>query len=291
MAQYIVKGSQNIYDIAVQLYGSIEGVYDLLISNSWLDMDTDLKAGMELSYHDYFVINGDITSEINSRELKPANLERKVYWKSTNHSQVFQFDVDPSEESAGFMVSGEGVMTIDWGDNSDMDVVNLQKNANKIEHHFDNIVDGRTVKIYGDFTLTSFSASGIHSQLYALRNVTVDEFTCNGNNWNLDCLFLFDGTYLVNLMGNRIHDLSPIVSLSLQKLDLRYAVFDSPTVLDDYLVQIVENYGNRRNCEVLLSEAPGERGMEAINTIISETEWNASGAWVFNINGNIITAS
>lgn len=291
MAQYTVKGSQNLLDVALQLYGSIEGVYDLLISNSWLSMDTELKAGTVLTYHEYFAINSDIVSEIGNRKLKPANSERKVYRKAADYPQVFQFDVKPDEEGIGFMVSGEGVMEIDWGDNSSMEIISLKKDVDEVEHYFDSAVTRRTVKIYGDFTLTFFSASEIQSQLYALRNVTVDEFSCNGNKWGLECLFLFEGTYSVDLVSNTIHDLSPIVGMNLQRLDLRYAKFDSTDVLDNYLVQVVENYGNRRNCEVLLTSSPGERGMKAISTIVSEPEWNASGAWVFNINGNIITAS
>ena len=46
MAQHIVKPNQNIFDVAIERYGSIEGVFDLLISNDWLDMSTDLTPGM-----------------------------------------------------------------------------------------------------------------------------------------------------------------------------------------------------------------------------------------------------
>ena len=52
MATYKVKLGQNIWDVAMQLYGSVEGILDLLISNDWLDMTTDLEVGMDLEYHD-----------------------------------------------------------------------------------------------------------------------------------------------------------------------------------------------------------------------------------------------
>ena len=57
MAIYKVKPAQNLYDVALHLYGSIEGLFDLLITNEWLSMTTELQPGMELEYHDYFVIN------------------------------------------------------------------------------------------------------------------------------------------------------------------------------------------------------------------------------------------
>ena len=57
MAQYKVQGGQNIWDIAIQLYGSIEGAFDLFMSNPKLNMTTNLKAGDILEYHEQFVIN------------------------------------------------------------------------------------------------------------------------------------------------------------------------------------------------------------------------------------------
>ena len=44
MNTYIVKSGQNLFDVAITLYGSIEGVFDLLISNK------DRVGQMPLSY-------------------------------------------------------------------------------------------------------------------------------------------------------------------------------------------------------------------------------------------------
>ena len=60
MATYIVKPNQNIFDVALHLYGSIEGLFDLLITNDWLNMTTDLETGMEIEYHEDFIINSSI---------------------------------------------------------------------------------------------------------------------------------------------------------------------------------------------------------------------------------------
>ena len=37
MLQYKVRSGQNIYDVALTLYGSVEGIFDLLVSNEWLN--------------------------------------------------------------------------------------------------------------------------------------------------------------------------------------------------------------------------------------------------------------
>ena len=51
MKQYTVRSGQNIYDVSLTLYGTVEGIFDLLISNKGLTMDTKLSYGMVLNYH------------------------------------------------------------------------------------------------------------------------------------------------------------------------------------------------------------------------------------------------
>ena len=79
MKQYTVRSGENIYDIAIKLYGSIEGVLDLLIENENaidggpLTFDTELKAGMVLNYESTFIINGDVTNWVADNDVKVAN--------------------------------------------------------------------------------------------------------------------------------------------------------------------------------------------------------------------------
>jgi hypothetical protein len=290
MAQYIVKKNQNIFDIAIELYGSVEGIYDLLITNSWLSMEYDLKAGDVLEYHDYFVLNQGIVDEIRNKNYRPANGARHVYAKNPSENQVFQIHVQKAIEFSAIIVSGEGTMLVDWGDNSELQTINLTHTEVKVEHFFDNQVDKRIIRIFGNFSLLTFDATELNGNLYTLYPVVVDEFTSKSNEYSLEGLFLFSGTVVLNLTGMLIKDLSPIYNMSLQELDLRGAHFE-PEVIDDYLVNIVNNYGTRRNCTVYLTTEPTATGMAAIQTIINDSAWNQSGAWVFNINGTIYTAS
>ena len=109
MAIYKVKLGQNIWDVATQLYGSVEGILDLLVSNDWLDMTTDLKAGMELEYHDYFVVNSEIKAGIEDNKYLVANGERKVYHRSPSETLMFIIVVaDEDEKFVSFGVSGSG---------------------------------------------------------------------------------------------------------------------------------------------------------------------------------------
>jgi len=73
MKAYEVRQGQNIYDVALTLYGSIEGIFDLFICNTSLSFDTALSKGDILYYHDAFVINSDICSWLASNIAKVAN--------------------------------------------------------------------------------------------------------------------------------------------------------------------------------------------------------------------------
>ncbi len=290
MATYTVKPNQNIFDVAIMLHGSVEGLFDLLISNEWLNMTTELKAGMNLEYHEFYKTNEGIVSEIADQGYLAANGERHVYHKSTELPLVFVFAIaDNDTERMWFSVSAEsGSMLVDWGDNSDMEEITLSTTATRVEHWFNDKVEKRRVKVYGNFELNTFDAEGIPGTIYTMRTVTVDEFSNRKNKYPLDGLLLFEGTYSVDLRYAKVRDLTPIGDMSLQMLDLRGAEIGSDAV-DDYLTYIVDNYGSRRDCTVLLTTEPSAIGMAAIQTIIGEQSWNQSGHWVFNINGTIYT--
>ncbi len=192
MAKYKVKTNQNIFDVAIMLYGSIEGLFDMLISNDWLTMRTELKPGMELEYHDFYKTNEGIVSAIEKRGYLAANGERHVYHKSTDRPVVFVIAIADNEaDSISFIVSGTGTMIVDWGDNSPLEEVALASDV-RLEHWFDNKVEKRRVKVHGDFQLGMFDAEGIPGTIYTLRPVEVNEFRCHKNKYPLDGLLLFE---------------------------------------------------------------------------------------------------
>lgn len=289
MATYTVKTNQNLFDISLLLYGSIEGLFDLLISNQWLSMSTDLKPGMELEYHDYFVINDSITNELTTKKLTPANGERHVYAKHPDTPLVFMCDIGQNADRSSFVASGSGVMVVDWGDNSELEAVALSVQNRTVEHFFDNTVERRRIKAYGNFQLIEFDSTNIGGALKLVQPMTVDEYTSRSNDNSLQGLFLFDGTVSVDLCECEISSLLPIGDMSLQTLNLKDAVFKDISVLDEYLQYIVDNYGSRRNCTVYLTTMPSSKGLAAIKTILNEEAWNEAGKWVFNINGKDYT--
>lgn len=289
MAQYKVKTNQNLFDVAIDLYGSIEGLFDLLISNPHLTMTTDLYAGMILEYHDYFIINNGIIKNIRDNEYIPSNGERHVYFKDPAYELIAVSGIVNDKEFSGFAAGGTGTLAIDWGDNSDLQTIILTATLQRYTHYFDNKVDNRRIKIYGECSLAQLDLSDIGGDTFLVRPLIVDEFISRSNGNSLKGLFLFEGTVKVDLRGMDISDLSAIGDMSLQELNLLNVRFTDVSVLDNYLQYIAGNYGNRRDCTVFLNTEPTETGMQAIQTIINEQSWNESGKWKFIINEQIYT--
>ena len=294
MATYKVKLNQNILDIALELYGTIEGVFDLLITNTGLSMNTDLKTGQELEYHEDFILNESVVTGLSDDSIVPANGERHVYYKRPEEDLLVVCDVSETLYLSGFVVGGEGTMIVDWGDNSELDYIELSHKNKTVSHYFDNTVDNRRIKIYGNpetMKLTYWDTSDLGGALIMLRPVTIDEYVSHSNGWSLSGLFLFDGTYRIDLQTCTVADLLPIGDLYLQELNLLQVKFLKVSVLDEYLQYIVANYGTRGGCTVYLDTEPSEAGMEAINTILKEEEWNTPTPWKFIINDKTYTYS
>ena len=129
----------------------------------------------------------------------------------------------------------------------------------------------------------------------------MEELTIKDATLTLDSLQMVTGIYSLNLSGFTSGNLKPLVEcrelMTLKLTDARI----KPTVLDEWLIAMVERYGNRRNCEVTLTAVPTgtyqeparnadtgryniTSGMEAIWVITHEESWNEGGKWEFIIN-------
>lgn len=294
MATYIVKPNQNLFDVALHIYGSIEGLFDLLISNPELNMTSDLSLGQELEYHEEFVLNPDIVSEFKNQNITPSSGARKVYFKRPEEDLIFLVGVNADMTLTNFKAAGEGVMIVDWGDNSALDYIQLSVDTQVIEHYFDNDVEKRRIRIYGDtetLKLTQLDTTGLGGALILCKPIVVDEYTCLGRGYSLVGLSLFEGTYKVNLQRGMISSLIPLGDMSLQEFDLTDVHYVHEGIIDDYFEYIVNNYNDRRPCTVYLTTEPSERGYAAIDTILGEPEWNISDTWKFYINNQLYLPS
>ena len=149
MGKYKVIQGQNIYDVALHIYGSVEGITDLMVSNETLSFDTDLKAGDELIYSDDYQINQEVVAYYNTHGITPASGEQHVYPKYFTLPKTIEVYTSNKEIGAEFTVLGSGRIEVDWGDNSEVQTVILSDKETVISHLFDSTVgDKRCVSMY-----------------------------------------------------------------------------------------------------------------------------------------------
>ena len=101
MNKYITKTGQNLYDVALAIYGSIEGIFDLLISNQNISIGTVFNKGTELVSHEDFVLNDDISQWLKDNNVAVKNGNYKITntdikdeiknWLTKTNSQKFTF--------------------------------------------------------------------------------------------------------------------------------------------------------------------------------------------------------
>ena len=285
------------------LHGSVEGIFDLLVNNPELSFDTGVAEGQELTWDEDFVVYDSIVDSLKENNIVPANGERHVYYKECSRQLRILVKMPSDESKITFVMSGDGDMVVDWGDNTNLETIPLKSVEQQYDHYFDNSTDYRVVKIYGDFSVKRFDASNVNGSILPVTPITVDEFVCNENNMNLQGLFLFKGTYLVELTKRTIKSLDSIRDMSLQKLTLSGNDYMPGSCIDNYLIYVAKNTNQRRNCYVTLDIEPSgvyqepkkdangnyviRTGMEAIYVITHEVAWNEAGSWVFNIKGKI----
>lgn len=85
MGKYVVKDGENIFDIALKIYGGIEGLFDLVASNedaisqTGFSLNDTLQPGTQLNYTDNFAVNQDIVNWLDKNKVKVRNGEH-VYF-------------------------------------------------------------------------------------------------------------------------------------------------------------------------------------------------------------------
>lgn len=307
MGRYTVTTGQNIYDVALHIYGSVEGIVDLLMSNPALSVDDWLHTGQELIYSDDYLIDEDVSVFFRTNGITPAGGERQVYPKEFTLPLLAELLLSNAKTSVAFAATGRGNIEVDWGDNAAPESIALGESAQRYTHTFDSAVAGsRRIRLYGDAEFRELDLSAAApSEVYFFTPLRVEKFTLRNCTLDIGFLQLLKETYMMDLQGLRCPDLRPLAACrGLMTLDLRGAYIKS-SALDVYLLHLVRRYGARRNCRIYLPYAPGgdytepqkdingayipENGMEAIWIITHEEAWNEAGSWEFIIDGKTYT--
>ena len=207
MPEYKVRSGQNLYDIALTLHGSVEGIFDLLASNNWLTMETKLQYGMVLTYHEGFVIDDKVRIWLRENNILVKNGEHicsdseisdvvKKHIES-NHPDIIESleDYSADEQSLFWeslytprmIIRQDGILCnfkvqlknethliIDWGDFSSLQLIEGSE-LNEIEHCYKG--NGpHTIILYGNCEFGTLDFSSLIGIYYPLGIIYADNF-------------------------------------------------------------------------------------------------------------------
>lgn len=177
MGKYTVKSYQNIYDVATTIYGSIEGVFDLLMSNPNLSVNDALTVDTELAYHETFVLNEQVRYGIEQNAITIANSEHQVYPCIMGSSDTYLILItlnNPQQLSINliFFSSGTNKYTIDWGDGEQLTEFTDESISLTVSHYYSTIPTTAHVWLTGRASnISQFSASGAQGYYYYLTTI------------------------------------------------------------------------------------------------------------------------
>lgn len=207
MLKYKVRSGQNIYDVALTLHGSVEGIFDLLASNEWLTMETQLSSGMELNYHDEFVINKNISLWLKENDIIVKNGEHIYHHLSIedfvkqhiqeHHPEQYEATnaMSPDEQNMFWdgickprmIINQQGQLStiilklkpdrhliIDWGDYSSPQIIEGTEEQ-EIEHCYKGL-GTHIVVLYGNFDFDVLNLKAVNGVYYPLDVIAANNF-------------------------------------------------------------------------------------------------------------------
>ena len=207
MKEYIVRSGQNIYDIALTLYGSVEGLFDLLVCNPSLRLDQTLERGAVLLYHEEMIINQDIVTyfDINNIIIKngeypfePVDAEEllQTHYQEAHANLLSDMKSwSPDEEnlfwegisSPKLIIKQKGILSkitfklksgthilIDWGDRSECKIYESGQEI-EVEHCYKGNRP-HTITFYGECEFEELDIRECNGECYPLSLITADVF-------------------------------------------------------------------------------------------------------------------
>lgn len=307
MGQYKSTTGQNIYDIVLHIYGSLDGITDLLINNTGLSLSDDIKSGTIFTYTDELIVDNNVVNNLNANSIIPANGSRGVYFKEIDADPNIILVCDNLTKIITLNLAGIGDIMVDWGDNSDIQKLTLNQDIISVSHIFNSkLSEDRKVVIYGSTTFYTFDVTGSNAhEIYFLRDILVRDYVNRKCKSTLEHLRLSKVTLNIDLQDCKVADITPIINCNnLITLNL-YSDSTNAVVFESYLKALVANYGSRRGCTVTIkpqltgtykepvrdsnSKYVISSAMEAVWVLVNEPTWQEAGYWKIIINNQTYT--
>ncbi|MCE9539753.1 MAG: hypothetical protein K8R85_11115 [Bacteroidetes bacterium] len=73
MKQVTVENNQSIWDLAIQYYGSVDGIKQLILDNATkLNLNDSVVPGTKIIVREEMIINKPMVDYLKKKEIKPA---------------------------------------------------------------------------------------------------------------------------------------------------------------------------------------------------------------------------
>lgn len=260
---YIVTENQTIYDVAIDIHGTIDGISDILVNNPNISIDSEMYGGLKIIYTSGQTIEQDVVEQLDAMGIIPVNPVRYVYPKKHIDGKVI--DIYSSNDDAIFSFKKSGYNSsiyIDWGD--DTDIEKISPCTDFVYHQFnltDNIYKDRRIRIYTDKDNNSDDLNLVfedsnHYEVILYQNIKASSFTDSSSLISVDFLRLFSGIKKLSLENTYATDLTPISKIeSLIDINLPSKNI-KPSSLDALFLGIINNYGQRMPATININVKP-----------------------------------
>lgn len=284
MAIYKAKQNQNLYDVAIHTHGTVEGIFDILISNPGLNMNSVLSYGQEVVYHEDYILFPTIVKGLNDKGIVPVSGSRHIYNKSFSAYPLCFVDIDEFTKDIAFDISGSGTLLVDWGDNSKVEQIVLSAKSTTIYHNFDTDNQPHRVKIYKDpntISINLLNLSKVNGMLVVCEPFPVKEVIYNQGIYQIAGFALFTGVTRIDLTDSWTPTLAPIITHQLAYLNLT-DIKAGEEALKEYFAFMKKLHNERGGCEFILPADTSDEVKETISAIIAERAELRLAAWTFN---------
>ena len=306
---YTVTENQTLYDVAIDIHGTVDGISDILVNNTNISVDSELFGGMKLIYTSGQTIEQDVVEQLDAMGIIPVNPIRKIYPKNQPDGKILDIYANISGSTFSFVKSGNKFdILIDWGDNTDIE--RLSPSNNNGYHQFsleDSYFGERKIRLYinkneeSPIDITIDENDGVDSDIMVYQSIKSNNFVSYSNIHNTSFLRLFDGLKTITLHKN-VDSIIPISLIeSLTQINI-YSKKIHPSDLDNFFISIIDNYGKRIPANININSKPSgtykepqktesgeyivQNGMEAVWLLTNEESWNSDYyKWKITIDG------
>lgn len=302
MSTYTVQPNQSIYDVAIAVHGSIDGVADLLVNNKGLNMYDNIDAGEDILFTNVITLNKPVVDFLDGTKVVAANIGDSIKYREAPEPIVADIFVN-SSDAEFMMTKTEGDLWVDWGDESEIEFYSSENSI--IYHQFDISTSESNekfkIRFFGKDNLSLGNLliqSKTVERILLYKEIPLISYTDESEIENPTFISLTGGIKNVSINNATSLDFGFLgLITTIRDLDLRTKNTTSESI-DSLFLNIVNNYASRLPAVIKTKIKPNgvyqapkdngspKNGMEAVWVLINSEQWNTeTHKWKIEIDG------